>query len=252
MFIFESSIKSNYFMKKESLKLNVSQARALGQWLNLNRVYQIAAISNLPIALTFNSFYNGWENDIKVIRELYSDVTFIELSNEQISAYNGKCLKISIDHNDGKSYIDRDMLPLLDEIKTGILEAKSFINKDFGPAIKNDNIYVVDALIKTARTKLNINYIDYDLDVKSLARYIAILDKSYKIIEVSHIAEAIQYLIPLGGDDFILNPYDNKIMFGNDFIKMDINKAALKDDYNIIDFDLAIDKAIEYLNSLKK
>lgn len=213
-------------MAKKALKSNVAENNIpftgintdniQGLYSTLFRAIEIAKLGNYSITVSYDRDYNNAGSDYETIKGLCKG--FFENFTE-----NGN-IKIEISKPTVVFYNCYKFTDITDRIE----KAKE-VN------VKDEICHSSKALIKAATIKLNLSLSQID-GIYNIAKTIAKLDLSENI-EVQHIAEAIHYsyeTAEINAEKSIIN-FDDAI-----FVKV-----------GMFDND-TLDKAIQYLESLKK
>lgn len=192
-------------------------------WPNLNRVYQIARLGGFSIRVAYPNDYIAGQEDYQMIKENLKNVEFKKDGELLVSIYKEK-------------------------EKPQILEAEyNVFNKfeqDFDKLSKKETPTVFksketcESLLKTASNRLNFS-LDKTKKIYQIAAIIAKVDGE-RLIEVHHVAEAIQYNSPYSiKEDFYVEAESCNMIFGHGITIATTN-------HDTID----IENAINYLKSL--
>lgn len=188
----------------------------VGLWPNLSRAYEIALLGNLSLRVVFRDDYIQAPDDYVRIKKFYKHVAFsadgditIEILQPDYSAIRRECETRT-------------------EITDRVVKA---MKKPLPTNIKQDGS---DELLKTAIRRLSFSLPTIE-KVNHLAAVIAQLEWSDTIC-AWHVAEAIQYNIPLELGQVVAE--DNSVTFGHG---IKISKCEL--------YSEDIEMAITYLKS---
>lgn len=188
----------------------------VGLYENLSRVYEIALLGNFSIKVVFDKEYIQGFDDYESIKDFYKDVSFCKDGDMAVEIYKPDYTKNSIKYE------------TLEDIINRVNQAKeNSLPTDF----KNDSC---NALLKTATKRLGLSYSKTKKAIE-IAKVIAQLDGS-KMIEVHHLAEAIQYN-HVDGTVCVAEEKSISFGYGITITKSEIDRED-------------ITNAINYLNSL--
>ena len=196
----------------------------IGLWPNLDRAIEIAALGNLSIQVVFQDYPEGFK-DYETIKNFYNRLNF----NLEFVGNDGD-LRVEIVKPD--DYEINHSQYTWEDVNTKI---HNTLNNNLFPT-EYSNIACI-TLLNTVTKKLNYSLSEKE-HIKKVASIIAKLENSTKIDTV-HVAEAIQYHLPLNDDIIYSHPETKEIQFGA--IKYAKDKINIKN----------VDDAINFLTNLK-
>jgi hypothetical protein len=188
----------------------------VGLWVNLSRAYEIALLGKFSIKIVFDKEYIQGFDDYESIKSFYKDVLFCKDGDMTVSIHKPDYTQNRINYE------------TLEDILVRVNSAKgNSLPTDF----KSD---ACNTLLKTATDRLGFSHSKKE-KVIEIAKIIAQLDNS-KLIDVQHVAEAIQYNYE---EDTFCVAEDKTISFG---YGITITKSEIHSE--------DVNNAINYLKSL--